>query len=103
MITDCATRTVTEVVDNKIKISCVCSKNQDGSVDKPTLFRADILTKPSAINKISGLEGELLLTHEDSGDIASVNKNGELILNLNGDNADLYEINDKGELIYNGE
>lgn len=101
MITECKTKTITEIVDNKVTISCLVSENQN-SVDTPTLFRADMLNKPSAINRISGQEGELLITHVDSDEnVASLNKDGEMILTLQDDEADKYSVDDNGYLVYN--
>jgi hypothetical protein len=100
MTTNCNTKTVTEITDNKIKISCLSADNQDG-IDVPTLFRADMLTEPKTINKTSGSEGELLLTHTDSNStIAKITNDGELILELDDDDAAKYSVNEKGELIY---
>ena len=102
MITECKTKTVTEIVDNKVTISCLVSENQDG-VDIPTLFRTDMLDKPSTINRILGQEGELLITHVDSDEnVASLNKDGEMILTLQDDEADKYNVDDNGYLVYNG-
>ena len=102
MITECKTKTVTEIVDNKVTISCLVSENQNG-VDTPTLFRADMLNKPSVINRISGQEGELLITHVDSDEnVASLNKDGEMILTLQDDEVDKYSVDDNGYLVYNG-
>ena len=102
MIIECSTKTITEVEDNKVKISCICSENQNG-IDTPTLFRADILKKPSVVNRVSGLEGELLLTHTDSNEnVAEINDKGELIISLQNDDVEKYNLDDKGNLIYNG-
>ena len=103
MITECSTKTITEVKNNKVKISCICSENQNG-VDVPTLFCADMLKTPSAINGISGLEGELLLTHIDSTDnIAQINDNGELIISLEDDDVEKYNLDSNGNLVYDGQ
>lgn len=100
MITECSTKTITEVEGNKVKISCISSENQNG-VDTPTLFRADILDKPFVINRVSGLEGELLLTHSDgSSNVAKINDKGEMIISLEDDDASKYSLDDNGNLIY---
>lgn len=100
MIIECNVKTITEVDDNKITISCFSLENQDGK-DKPTLFRADLLDKPKTINKEGGIEGELLLTHNDSNEkVAMLDKNGNLILSLDDDEVGEYYINNNGELIY---
>lgn len=102
MITDCSTKTITEINNNRVKISCICSEIQNG-IDKPTLFRADMLNNSSTINQVSGLEGELLITHIDSNeDIAEINDMGEMIISLNDDDVEKYELDNKGNLIYNG-
>lgn len=102
MITDyCSIKTITEIEGNKVKISCICSEKQDG-IDTPTLFRVDMLNKPSIINRIQGLEGELLITHIDSNNnIAEINDKGELIISLDDDDVEKYTLDDKGNLIYN--
>ena len=98
MITDCETKTVTEITDGVIQISCVCRE----SVDKPTIFRSDLLNEVKTINKTKGVEGELLLTHTDSAEnIGLVNEKGELIITTNDDNADNYYVDDNQNLIYN--
>ena len=49
---------------------------------------------------MSGIEGQLLLVHQDSGKIGRLNNRGELIIQLNEDDATKYEL--EGEnLIYN--
>lgn len=102
MIIECGVKTVTEVIDDKVTISAVHSEN--GVDDKPIIFRADLLSEVKAINKVSGKEGELLLTHIDSGEnVGSINDAGELIISTTDDENDNYYLNDKGELMYNGE
>lgn len=102
MIIECGVKTVTEVVDKKITISAVHSES--GVDDKPIIFRADLLKEPKAINKVSGKEGELLLTHIDSGkDVGEINDNGELIISTPDDDNANYYLSQEGELIYNSE
>lgn len=102
MITECSTKTITEIDVDKVKISCVSSENQSG-VDTPVLFRADMLDKPMVINRASGLEGELLMTHTDDNDNAvEINAIGEMIISLDNDDADKYDLDNNGNLIYNG-
>lgn len=102
MIIECGVKTVTEVVGDKVTISAVHS--EVGVDDKPVIFRADLLKEAKSINKISGKEGELLLTHIDSSEnIGEINENGELIISTTDDNNDNYYLSDKGELIYNSE
>lgn len=102
MIIECGVKTVTEVVDDKVTISAVHSEK--GVDDKPTIFRTDLLTEPKSINKVSGKEGELLLTHIDSSEnVGEINENGELIISTTDDNNDNYYLSDNGELIYNSE
>lgn len=100
MIIECGVKTVTEVVGDKVTISAVYSKV--GVNDKPVIFHADLLKDAKSINKVSGKEGELLLTHIDSGEnIGEINENGELIISTADDNNDNYYLSDNGELIYN--
>lgn len=100
MITSCNIKTITEIKDNKILISCMCAENQNG-VEYPTLFKADILDAPKTVNNENGVEGELLLTHVDSSEnVGELNSKGELILNLNDDNAENYFIDTDGQLKY---
>lgn len=100
MITDCKTKTITEITDGITKISCVCVNEE--SIDKPTIFRSDLLNEEKTINKTRGIEGELLLSHTDSAkNIGLVNEIGELIITTNDDNADNYYVDDNQNLIYN--
>lgn len=99
MITNCKTKTITEIINGVAKISCVCSQE---SVDRPTIFRSDLLDKEKTINKIRGIEGELLLSHTDSAkNIGLVNEIGELIITTNDDDADNYYVDDNQNLMYN--
>lgn len=92
IITNCKTKTITEIEDNKVTISCICSENQN-DVDKPTIFRSDVLDKKITVNKEQGVEGELLLTHTDSSDIiGDIDENGNLLINLKDDDVEKYYI-----------
>ena len=74
--------------------------NEDGS-RTPTLYHAEVLQGRKEINGVAGIEGELLLVHQDSGKIGNLNNRGELTIQLNEDDATKYEL--RGEsLIYNG-
>lgn len=100
MITNCNVKTITEIKDDKILISCISAENQNG-LEHPTLFKTDILDTPKTINNENGVEGELLLTHTDSSEnIGELNNKGELILNLQDDNAENYFIDTDGQLKY---
>lgn len=115
MITDCATKTITSIEDNSslqsagkyvVKILCVSFENQNSKIDRPTIFSADMLDKPKTINKTSGVEGELLLTHTDNNPIiAEINPEGEMIIYVDDDDdgeADKYSLDpESGNLIYN--
>lgn len=101
MIIECNVKTITEVDENKITISCISLNNQESGKDEPTLFKADLLENVKTINKVNGIEGELLLTHNDSNDqIGKLDENGNLILSLDDDDADNYYVNSNGELVY---
>jgi hypothetical protein len=103
MITDCNVKTITEIEGDKILISCLSAENQNG-VDRPTLFRADILENPKTINTESGVEGELMLTHTDSSsNVGSLSNDGSLTLRLEDDDADKYFIDEDGQLKYNSD
>lgn len=100
MITNCSTRTVTEVDRDSILISCVADMNEDETTF-PELFQADLLEKSRQINNVNGKEGELLLSYTGS-EVGEVDAAGELIIQLDKDNVDNYYVNNKGDLIYNG-
>lgn len=103
MITECNVKTITEIEGENIQISCICAENQNG-VDRPTLFRADVLEEPKTINTENGVEGELMLTHTDSStNIGSLTNDGSLILNLEDDDADKYFVDTDGQLKYNSD
>lgn len=102
MITNCKTKTITEVEDNKITISCIYSENQN-EVDKPSIFHSDVLKKDVVVNKISGIEGELLLTHTDNNEVVGeIDENGNLLITLDDDDVEKYYTEDQN-LIYDGQ
>ena len=96
----CTSKTKTETVGNHANIHCFADMNKDGSCT-PTLYHAEVLQGRKEINGVAGIEGELLLVHQDSGKIGNLNNRGELTIQLNEDDATKYEL--RGEsLIYNG-
>jgi hypothetical protein len=100
MIINCKTKTITEVSENKITISCICSENQDG-VDNPSIFRSELLKKVTTINKISGEEGNLLLLHtDDNNTVGEIDSEGNLVITLDNDDVDKYQIENQN-LTYN--
>ena len=102
MIISCKTKTITEVKDNKITISCFFSENQEGA-DKPSVFRSDILQKETTVNKISGTEGELLLSHTDSNEvIGKIDQDGNLLMTLDDDDVEKYYVENQN-LMYDGQ
>ena len=88
-------RTMTEVVNGKITISCEVCEVYDRN---PNIFKADILDKEKIVNKTSGIEGELLLSHYSDESPARINDDGDLI--INGEDADKYHLDNNGNLIY---
>lgn len=88
-------RTMTEVVNGKITISCEVCEVYDRN---PNIFKADILDKEKTVNKTSGIEGELLLSHYSDENPAKINDDGDLI--INGEDADKYHLDNNGNLIY---
>lgn len=88
-------RTMTEVVNGKITISCEVCEVHDRN---PNIFKADILDKEKTVNKTSGIEGELLLSHYSDESPARINDDGDLI--INGEDADKYYLDNNGNLIY---
>lgn len=63
--------------------------NEDGSTT-PSIYKSQILEKPMIVDNTSGKEGELMLSH--SGDnVGSINNNGELVIEPEGDDANKYE------------
>lgn len=102
MIINCKTKTITEIEDSKITISCVCSDNQN-DVDKPTVFHSDVLKKKVVVNKTPGIEGELLLTHTDNNEvIGTIDQDGNLLITLDDDDAEKYYIENQN-LMYDGQ
>lgn len=88
-------RTMTEVVNGKITISCEVCEIYDRN---PNIFKAEILDKEKIVNKTSGIEGELLLSHYSDESPARINDDGDLI--INGEDADKYHLDNNGNLIY---
>lgn len=72
--------------------------NEDGTTT-PAIYKSQVLEKPMVIDNISGKEGELMLSH--SGDtVGSINTDGELVIEPQGDDANKYE-KEQENLIYN--
>lgn len=88
-------RTMTEVVNGKITISCEVCEVYDRN---PNIFKAEILDKEKIVNKTSGIEGELLLSHHSDKNPAMISDDGDLI--INGEDADKYHLDNNGNLIY---
>lgn len=88
-------RTMTEVVNGKITISCEVCEVYDRN---PNIFKAEILDKEKTVNKTGGIEGELLLSHYSDENPARINDDGDLI--INGEDADKYHLDNNGNLIY---
>lgn len=95
MIENCDVKTITEVVGKNIKISSAFLETE-----KPTILKADLLQQVKTVNKTDGKEGELIITHRDNKNIATINDNGDLILYPDSDNVDNYRVNKNGYLIY---
>ena len=96
MIENCDVKTITEVVGKNIKISSAFLEKEE----KPTILKADLLQQVKTVNKTDGKEGELIITHRDNKNIATINDNGDLILSPDSDNVDNYRVNKNGYLIY---
>ncbi len=72
--------------------------NEDGTTT-PAIYKSQVLEKPMVIDNTSGKEGELMLSH--SGDtVGSINTDGELVIEPQGDDANKYE-KEQENLIYN--
>lgn len=89
-------RTMTEVVEGKITISCEVFEEVNRN---PNIFKAEILDKEKTINRTSGIEGELLISHNSSKSPAKINEDGDLI--ISGEDANKYHLDNNGNLIYN--
>lgn len=96
MIENCDVKTITEVVGKNIKISSSFLETDE----KPTILKSDLLQQVKTVNKTDGKEGELIITHRDNKNIATINDNGDLILSPDSDNVDNYRVNKNGYLIY---
>lgn len=72
--------------------------NDDGSTT-PSIYKSQVLEKPMIVDNTSGKEGELLLSH--SGEtVGSINSDGELIIEPEGDDANRY-VKEQENLTYN--
>nr|DAF04905.1 MAG TPA: hypothetical protein [Herelleviridae sp.] len=96
MIENCDVKTITEVVGKNIKISSAFLEVDE----KPTILKADLLQQTKTVNKTDGKEGELIITHRDNENIATINDNGDLILSPASDDVNNYRVNKNGYLIY---
>lgn len=72
--------------------------NDNGST-APSIYKSQVLEKPMIVDNTSGKEGELLLSHIGEN-VGSINNDGELIIEPEGDNADRY-VKEQENLTYN--
>lgn len=100
MRTQVSVKTITEVEQSSglFLINCFSDMNDDGSTT-PSIYKSQVLEKPMIVDNTSGKEGELLLSH--SGEtVGSVNNDGELIIEPEGDDANRY-VKERENLTYN--
>lgn len=72
--------------------------NEDGTTT-PAIYKSQVLEKPMVIDNTSGKEGELMLSHSGNNG-GSINTDGELVIEPQGDDANKYE-KEQENLIYN--
>lgn len=102
MTTEVPTRTITEMKDgNGVNLSILCVPSmQDDGTENPTIYSSNVLEEPLTIDNTSGIEGELIISSEETN-AGSLNNNGEFIVNTEVDDADKYSVDKtKGDLIY---
>lgn len=100
MRTQVSVKTITEVEQSSglFFINCFSDMNDDGSTT-PSIYKSQVLEKPMIVDNTSGKEGELLLSH--SGEtVGSINSDGELIIEPEGDDANRY-VKEQENLTYN--
>lgn len=100
MRTQVSVKTITEVEQSSglFLINCFSDMNDDGSTT-PSIYKSQVLEKPMIVDNTSGKEGELLLSH--SGEtVGSINSDGELIIEPEGDDANRY-VKEQENLTYN--
>ena len=100
MRTQVSVKTITEVEQSSglFLINCFSDMNDDGSTT-PSIYKSQVLEKPMIVDNTSGKEGELLLSH--SGEtVGSINSDGELIIEPEGDDANKY-VKEQENLTYN--
>lgn len=90
MRTQVSVKTITEVEQSSglFIIDCFSDMNDNGSTT-PSIYKSQVLDKPMIIDNTSGKEGELMLSH--SGEtVGSINDDGELVIEPEGDDANKY-------------
>lgn len=100
MRTQVSVKTITEVEQSSglFLINCFSDMNDDGSTT-PSIYKSQVLEKPMIVDNTSGKEGELLLSH--SGEtVGSINNDGELIIEPEGDDTNRY-VKEQENLTYN--
>lgn len=100
MRTQVSVKTITEVEQSSglFLINCFSDMNDNGSTT-PSIYKSQVLEKPMIVDNTSGKEGELLLSH--SGEtVGSINNDGELIIEPEGDDANRY-VKEQENLTYN--
>ena len=102
MTTEVPTRTITEMKDGdgvNLSILCVPSMQDDGT-ENPTIYASNVLEEPLTIDNTSGVEGELIISSEETN-AGSLNNDGEFIITTEVDDADRYSVDKtEGDLIY---
>lgn len=90
MKTEIEVKTITEVEKNGIFLmTSVPDGNSDGSTT-PHIFKSRVLDEPKIIDNINGKEGELMLSYVGET-VGEVNKEGELVIELENDDVNKYE------------
>jgi len=100
MRTQVSVKTITEVEQSSglFIIDCFSDMNDNGSTT-PSIYKSQVLDKPMIIDNTSGKEGELMLSH--SGEtVGSINNDGELVIEPEGDDANKY-VKEQENLTYN--
>ena len=90
MRTQVSVKTITEVEQSSglFIIDCFSDMNDDGSTT-PSVYKSQVLENPMIIDNTYGKEGELMLSH--SGEtVGSINNDGELVIEPEGDDANKY-------------
>lgn len=102
MVTEISTKTLTQVDKTGGTISSVCFYDINANMnDNPSIYHSDVLSDEKEIDGVSGIEGELIISHDSTKSEVELNNDGDLSISVEGDLESNYQVVNEN-LEYNG-